>query len=147
MISNNLKATLNEAMSVIFEENFHHPTVINNTAKSMGDYSNIMKQVNVGVAPGNGLGIDKRPNHHVANTPASQRNIGDETRNDWKTVAMKKPPIKPNSTEFVHKAIAAANDHLPQPREFDIPSSQRRFAMIYPALNNGINTSSPKIGV
>ena len=142
-----LRDALIMGYETIFEANFHNPTTVVNSAKAMGDYSNIMKQVNVGVVPGNGMGIDKRPNQHVSNTAASMRDPVAETQNEWDELKTGKPPIKPNAPAFVGKAIEMAQAHLPMPMTGSIPSSQRRFGMIYPTLNTGINTSAPKLGV
>lgn len=136
-----------DGYETIFEASFYNPTTVVNSAKAMGDYSNIMKQVNVGVVPGNGMGIDKRPNHHVSNTAASTRDTLDETTNQWDELKKGAPPIKANAPKFVKKAIDMAQDHLPLPIEGSIPSSERRFAMIYPTLSNGVNAAAPRIGV
>lgn len=143
----NLLAPLIMGYETIFEANFYNPTTVVNSAKAMGDYSNIMKQVNVGVVPGNGMGIDKRPNQHVSNSPASTRDPVDETQNQWGELKTGEPPIKPNAPEFVGKAIKMAQAHLPVPMTGTIASSQRRFGMIYPTLSTGVNTAAPKIGV
>lgn len=144
-------ASLHEAVitgyTTIFEESYHNSIPVTNSAQAMGDYKNIMKQVNVGVVPGNGMGIDKQPNHHVNDSIDSMRDIKEETMTRWSQPKKGAPPIKANAPKFVDKAINMAQDHLPVPMTGDIPSSERRFSMIYPTLNTGVNISAPRIGV
>jgi len=129
----------------LFEGNYHKPLSINTNHSAMGGYENIMKQVGVGIIGGGGAMVDPRPGmHHVPNTSASTRDLIDEM-DEWGAPKMKNPPIKTDSPKFVKDAIKRAQNHIPIKMEMPISETQKRFAAIYPTLNNGINTALPNI--
>jgi len=145
----NVRKTLIEGYQEIFEANFWNGKTSIRSAGMMGGHEPILKQVGLGTVGGNGTLVQKGMND--ANTAAvvpanssTMRDQAEETRNDIWTVP-KTQPIGPKSPAFVKKAINTAQEHLPIDREWEIPSAQRRFGMIYPTLSTGINSMLPRL--
>ena len=147
----NLHQTLIEGFQTIFEANYWNPKTAVNTASMMGDYKNIMKQVGVGVVGGNGMMMDKSSLNNattvmkVPANPSTMRDPGEETREQWTSPKKARPPLQSNTPAFVKTAIQASSTHMPKHLEWDIPSSERRFAMIYPSLSVGVNSQLPRL--
>lgn len=144
-----LRKALIEGYQEIFEANFWNGKTSIRSAGMMGGHEPILKQVGLGTVGGNGTLVQKGMNDansaaYVPANSATTRDQAEETRNAVWSVPKTKP-LGPKSPEFVKKAIGTAQEHLPIDREWEIPSAQRRFAMIYPTLSVGINSALPRL--
>ena len=139
----NLKEALTEGYDAIFEVSWDGIPAGAGTSSlsSLGGYQNIMKQVSVNPSAGAGSPID-RSFSFVNNTVPNTRDTAEETREQWKKVKYGSAPIKAKPNAFMKRTLAIADKHMPLTGEVDIPSAQRRYAMIYTGLNTGINLNN-----
>ena len=138
------KTALTEGFESIFEVSWDNiaPGSITANYGGLGGYQSIMKQVAANPSAGGGSVID-RSFSFVNDSGLNTRDTAEETREQWATPKYGPAPIKSKPNAFMKRALSIADKHMPVTGEVDIPSAQRRYAMIYPMLNTGVNQNSP----